>query len=93
MSNSLTLHFHLKHFKESELPFSEYALLLLYEQKTDWRVAELVENMKLSDRTIIRMRSCLVSKGYLKNNDEYRFEYFVTEKFLKNNPCIQIESK
>jgi hypothetical protein len=84
MPNSLTLHFHLKHFKESGLPFSEYMLLLLYEEKQDWRVAELVENMKLSDRTIIRMRGCLIKRKYLKNNDEYRFEYFVTEKFRQN---------
>jgi hypothetical protein len=65
MPNSLTLHFHLKHFKESGLPFSEYAMLLLYEQREDWRFPELEEIFHLSNRTLARMRDRLTSEGFL----------------------------
>jgi DNA-binding MarR family transcriptional regulator len=84
MPNSLTIHFHLKHFKESGLPFSEYALLLLYEQKEDWSVNELQEIFKISDRTMIRMRGRLYKMGFLKRTETLG-EYCLTQKWLNND--------
>jgi hypothetical protein len=66
MPTSLTLHFHLKHFKESGLPFSEYAMLLMYEQKEDWEIIDFKEMFHLSERTVTRMRIKLTDSGFLK---------------------------
>jgi len=84
MSNSLTIHFHLKHFKESGLPFSEYTMLLLYEQREDWEVSELMEVFHLSERTLTRMRDRLYSQGFLERTTR-KGEYYLTNKMYKSD--------
>jgi predicted transcriptional regulator len=66
MPNSLTIHFHIKHFRESGLPFSEYTMLLMYEQREDWTVIDFKDMFHLSERTVNRMRGSLMDGGFLK---------------------------
>lgn len=77
MSNYLTVHFHLKHYKDSHLPFADYMLLLLYENKQDWQVSEIADILSLSGRTITRMRMDLAERGYLKKEVT---KYYLTDK-------------
>jgi hypothetical protein len=89
MPNSLTLQFNLKHFKNTELSFSEYAMLLLYERKENWELPELEEIFKVSVRTIIRMRSRLVAHKYLAKESERGLQYYLTNKMYKGDRQVQ----
>jgi hypothetical protein len=84
--NKLTIHFHLSHFQSSGLPLVEYFLLLLYEQRQDWTVKELMLVLSQSDRTVTRMRVNLTARGYLKKlpRETVRPFFLLTDKLYKN---------
>lgn len=81
MSNSLSIHFHLKHYKESGLPFTDYMFLLLYENKEDWMIKEIMEVLNLKERQTVRIRNRLTDFGYLKKNSRGKYE--LTDKMYK----------
>ncbi len=82
--NHLTIHFHMKHYKESGLPFIEYMLLLVYENNEKYTVDQLSSILSLSNRTLTRLRGNLVNQGFLKkiNNKGY---YSLTDKLYQNS--------
>lgn len=61
----MTVHFHTKHFEEVNLPLIDYMLLLLYEQKNNYKLNELGKLLKVAERTVVRIREDLVNGGYL----------------------------
>jgi Mn-dependent DtxR family transcriptional regulator len=80
---TLTIHFHLKHFRKSRLSIGEYMFLMLYEIKNDWSLKELGEVLFVSEKTIRRIRNKLTKRDYLKS--ERRGKYSLTDKlYLKN---------
>lgn len=68
----VTIHLHSVHYQQSGLGLQEYLMLLLYEQKANWKVPELAKFLSLSQRTVTRSRAFLLQMGYLVKSDQYR---------------------
>ena len=83
----MTIHFHTKHFQELPLALDEYFMLLIYSNSLI-KHDELCKQMKLSDRTVYRIRESLITKGYLKRGKRTRHPqlvFTVTDKaYLKD---------
>jgi DNA-binding IclR family transcriptional regulator len=77
----MTIHFHTNHFVISGLPLLEYFILLLHESKERITISVMMKNTGVTERTVVRARQNLHSKGYLSKND--RNEYVLTDKAYK----------
>lgn len=73
----MTIHFHSKHFEDQSLPVTEYMMLMMYEQRSDISIKEIMKTLKISERTVIRIRSLLTDSGYLEKSEK---SYYPTNK-------------
>jgi hypothetical protein len=78
MTQKLTIHFHVRHYKESGCCFMDYMFLLLYEQRDDWTIKELASLLSQCGKTIIRIRQRVIAGGYLEQRRLGR--YVLTDK-------------
>lgn len=73
----MTIHFHSKHFENQPLPLTEYMMLMMYEQRSDISIKELMKTLKISERTVIRIRNLLTDNAYLEKSEK---SYYSTNK-------------
>lgn len=82
----MTIHFHSKHFIETGMHLNEYMILMCHENCSIIPVLTLMKYVGMSERQTYRLRTNLVSLGYLKQGD-IQNEYYLTDKLYP--PCIQ----
>ena len=76
----MTIYFHTKHFQETNLELLEYMILLMYEDSTV-KIIDIEKGLRISQRTVIRLRNGLINKGYLERiQNEKQNKYRLTDK-------------
>lgn len=79
----MTIYFHTKHFQETNLELLEYMILLMYENDT-LKIVEIEKSLRISQRTVIRLRNGLIKKGYLERiPNEKQNKYRLTNKMYQ----------
>ena len=76
----MTISFCSKHFMSTDLTLTEYMLLLVHEEPV-FNVKQICSTLKIEERQVVRLRSQLTEKGYLKKID--RGHYELTDKMYK----------
>lgn len=71
------------HFAKTDFCLYKYSILIMYEQKDLYRAEDIAAILKISTRTVQRMRKELKQENYLKQHPKNKNKLLVTEKAYK----------
>lgn len=71
------------HFAKTDFCLYKYSILIMYEQNDLYRAKDIAAILKISTRTVQRMRMELINENYLQHYPKNKNKLLVTEKAYK----------